>query len=131
MQVSFRLNRAHITPVHYRRSGAAGSLPAIDSSCRHSSLSFRRVLPPRSLRRSLDEPNNGNERVEQARIVAVPSDSAQIVIHRIRITSRQIGGHADSQQAKVGGDGGTYIREVFETGKLLPPFCYSSFHVLS
>ena len=62
------------------------ALPAPCVSCRQFSFPFRRVLPPRLLRRSLHKPNGGDKRVEQARIVALAGDAAQVVVHRIRIT---------------------------------------------
>ena len=78
---------------------------------RHLSLSFRRVLPPRFLRFSLHEPDGGDKRVQQARIVALPGKAAQIVVHRIWVTSQQLGGRGNSQLAQAGGDGGADVSQ--------------------
>ena len=54
--------------------------------------------------------------------MALPGDSAQIVVHRIRITSRQFVGRGDPQLAQIGGDGGTDVRDVFQVSDLSPSF---------
>lgn len=57
------------------------------------------------------------------------SDPAEIVVQRIRITTRQVGGRRDPQLAQIGGDSRADVRDVFETSKLLPPLRYISFYV--
>ena len=64
-------------------------------------------------------PNGGDERVQQARVVALPGYPAQVVVHRIRITPQQIDGLHYPQLAKLTGDGGADVRDVFETGNIL------------
>jgi len=61
-------------------------------SSRHLPLALRRVLPARPLRRSVHVPDGGDKRVEQARVVAVAGDPAQVVVQRIRVTPRQLAG---------------------------------------
>lgn len=106
---------------------------ALCVSCGQFSLSFRCVLPPRFLRFTLHETNGGDEGVKQAWIMTLSGDVAQVIVHRIRVTSRQFGGRGDPQLAQISGDGGANVRDAFETGKILtllfhdsPPSCVMS-----
>ena len=62
----------------------------------------------------------GDEGVEQARVVALARDPAKLVVHGIRITLQQIGGHRDPQLAKISADGRADVGDVFETSNILP-----------
>ena len=89
-------------------------------SSRHRSLSFRCVLPPRRLRLPFHVSNCGNEHVQHARIVALAGQAAQLIVHRVGVTSEQIGGPGDSQLREIGSDGGTDVGNLFETDDIGP-----------
>jgi hypothetical protein len=93
-------------------------LLALNASCCHLPLPFSRVLPPRLFRRSFHVPNCGNERVQQARIVALSGDAAEVVVQPIRITSRQLARRRDPQLAQIGSDGRADVRDVFQVSDL-------------
>ena len=47
-------------------------------------------------------------------VQALARDAAEVVVHRIRITPRQLAGRCDPQPAQVGSDGGADIRDVLQ-----------------
>jgi hypothetical protein len=71
-------------------------------------------------RRSRQVPNSGNEGVEQAWVMALAGDAAQVVVHHIRVTSQQFVGRRDPQPEQIGGDSGADVRNVFQTNDLSP-----------
>src|SRR5579871_5655311 len=105
-------------PLSHDDEGRHLILQILWTSSRPGLLPFRRVLPPRLLRPAFHVPNSGNEGVEQARVVALAGEAAQFVVHHIRITPRQLGGRGDPQLAKVSGDGGADVGDVFEGGDI-------------
>ncbi len=50
----------------------------------------------------------------------------QFVVHRIRVTPRQVGGLRDPQLAQIGGDGMTDIRYILKASKILTLLCQLS-----
>ena len=60
-------------------------------------LALGRELPPRRLGPALHVPDSGDEGIEQARIVTLAGDSAEVVVHRIRITAQQVVWRRDPQ----------------------------------
>src|SRR5262245_16305737 len=88
-------------------------------SSRQASFSFRRVRPPGPLRPSRHEPHGGDERVEQAGVVALARLLAQVLVQRIGVTARQVGGGGYAQPPKVGGDGWADVGDVFQGGDIL------------
>ena len=84
----------------------------------HYTLAFRRVFPPRLFRRTFHVPNRSNECVQHARVVVLVGDSAQIVVHRIWVTPRQLRGSSDSQLAQIGSDRRADVRNVFQVSDL-------------
>src|SRR6516165_8248730 len=88
-------------------------------SSRQASFSFRRVLPPGLLRPSRHEPHGGDERVEQAGVVALARPLAQVLVERIGVTAQQIGGGGYAEPTKIGGDGWADVGDVFQGGDIL------------
>lgn len=83
-------------------------------------LPFGNVIPPRLFRFPGHVPNDGNECVQHAWVVSLAGDVAQFLVHRIRITTEQAGRRRDAQPTQVTGDGGTDIRDVFQTSDIVP-----------
>ena len=50
--------------------------------------------------------------------MALAGESEQFVVHRKRVTARQLGGLSDPHLAKVSGDGRAYVRDVLQTRDL-------------
>jgi hypothetical protein len=94
------------------------ALPAPSASSSQFALAFRRVLPPGLLRTAFHIPNSGNKSVEQARIVPLSGDTAQVIVHRIRITSRQLGRQRYTQPAQITGDGCADVGNVLQTSNV-------------
>ena len=51
--------------------------------------------------------------------MALAGESAQVIVQRIRITSRQVGWDDEPQAAQIGGDGWADVGNFFKAGKLL------------
>jgi hypothetical protein len=53
--------------------------------------------------------------------VALAGDAAQIVVHRIRITPRQLAGRRDAQLTQISCNGGADVGDVLQAGDFFPP----------
>src|SRR5205823_5305125 len=62
----------------------------------------------------------GDERVQQAGVVAPAGEATQIVVQRIRVTSQQLGRRRDPQLTQISGDGGADVRDVLQAGDFFP-----------
>jgi hypothetical protein len=63
--------------------------------------------------------NGGNKPVEKAQIMALASDAA-VVVHRVRITSRQLGRQRYTQPAQITGDSCADVGNVLQTSNVSP-----------
>src|SRR6516165_4966156 len=64
-------------------------------SCSQFSFPLCRVLPPRLLWPAFHVSDGSNERIQKAWVVTLASDTAQVVVHRIRVMPRQLAGNRD------------------------------------
>jgi len=75
---------------------------------------------PGLLRLPFHEPDCGDERVQQAGIMTLARDAAEVVVHGIGITARQLGRPFDPQLAQIGGDCWADVGDVFEPCQITP-----------